>query len=136
MAPVGSDEARIVIERWLSAMPEHLPALETLMSLHDIQNNPEAAETVARQIVAIEPGRLSGEQRIVEALLQRDPPAAVACLQQLIESVPEHERTILRPWLGLVQDRAGQFRSSPSNLAAIPSRASQIPAPTPTTNLD
>ncbi len=88
VAPVGSDEARIVIERWLSAIPEHLPALETLMSLHDIQNNPEAAETVARQIVAIEPGRLSGEQRIVEALLQRDPPAAVACLQQLIESVP------------------------------------------------
>ncbi|KQH73202.1 tetratricopeptide repeat protein [Xylella fastidiosa subsp. sandyi] len=112
VAPVGSDEARIVIERWLSAMPEHLPALETLMSLHDIQNNPEAAETVARQIVAIEPGRLSGEQRIVEALLQRDPPAAVACLQQLIESVPEHERTILRPWLGLVQDRAGQFEAA------------------------
>lgn len=106
--PVGDDAAREVVERWLLAMPEHLPALETLMRIHDMQGNAEEAETVARQIVAVEPGRLSGERRIVEALLQRDPPAAVACVQSLIESLPEQQRTVLRPWLGQVQDRARQ----------------------------
>lgn len=106
--PVGGEAAREVVERWLLAMPEHLPALETLMRIHDMQGNPDAAETVARQIVAVEPGRLSGERRIVEALLQRDPPAAIACVQALIESLPENQRTVLRPWLGQVQDRAGQ----------------------------
>lgn len=106
--PVGGEAAREVVERWLLAMPEHMPALETLMRIHDMQGNAGEAETVARQVVAIEPGRLSGERRIVEALLQRDPPAAVAGVQSLIESLPEHRRTVLRPWLGQVQDRAGQ----------------------------
>jgi tetratricopeptide (TPR) repeat protein len=106
--PIGGDDALDVVERWLLAMPEHMPALETLMRIHDMQGNADEAEMAARQIVAIEPGRLSGEQRIVEALLQRDPPAAIACVQALIETLPEHQRTVLRPWLGTVQDRAGQ----------------------------
>lgn len=106
--PVGGAEAQAVIERWLLAMPEHLPALEALMRVHDMQGHAEAAEAVARRIVAVEPGRISGEQRIVEALLQRDPPAAIACVQALIDSLPEQQRTVLRPWLGNVQDRAGQ----------------------------
>lgn len=110
--PVGGDAAREVVERWLLAMPEHMPALETLMRIHDMQGNAEAAESVARQIVAVEPGRFSGERRIVEALLQRDPPAAVACVQSLIESLPEQQRTVLRPWLGQVQDRAGQQQAA------------------------
>lgn len=108
LEPVGSDAALDVVERWLLAMPEHMPALETLMRLHDMQGNAEDAETAARQIVAVEPGRLSGERRIVDALLERDPPAAIACVQSLIESLPEQQRTVLRPWLGSVQDRAGQ----------------------------
>ncbi len=108
LAPVGGEEALEVAERWVEAMPEFLPALETLMRIHDLQGHAEDAEMVARQIVAIEPGRISGEQRIVEALLERDPPAAIACVQSLIEGLPEQERTVLRPWLALVQDRAGE----------------------------
>ncbi|KAB7769807.1 tetratricopeptide repeat protein [Xanthomonas maliensis] len=106
--PVGGPEAQAVIERWLLAMPEHLPALEALMRVHDMQGDAAAAETVARQIVAVEPGRISGEERIVEALLARDPPAAIACVQSLLESLPVPQQTTLRPWLGQVQDRAGQ----------------------------
>ncbi|CAD0300968.1 tetratricopeptide repeat protein [Xanthomonas hortorum] len=106
--PVGGPQAQAVIERWLLGMPEHLPALEALMRVHDMQGHAEEAEMVARQIVAVEPGRISGEQRIVEALLERDPPAAIACVQSLIDSLPENQQTVLRPWLGNVQDRAGQ----------------------------
>ncbi|MCD0258658.1 tetratricopeptide repeat protein [Xanthomonas melonis] len=106
--PVGGPQAQAVIERWLLAMPEHLPALEALMRVHDMQGHADEAEMVARQIVAVEPGRISGEQRIVEALLARDPPAAIACVQSLIESLPAPQQTVLRPWLGNVQDRAGQ----------------------------
>ncbi len=112
LAPVGGAEALEVAERWVESMPEFLPALETLMRIHDMQGRAEDAEMVARQIVAIEPGRISGEQRIVEALLQRDPPAAIACVQALIEGLPERERTVLRPWLSQVQDRAGEHAAA------------------------
>jgi len=108
----ASAEALDVAERWTLAMPEHLPALETLMQLHDLQGRPDEAEALARQIVAIEPGRISGEQRIVQALLQRDPPAAIACVQGLIEGMPEQQRTVLRPWLGRVQDHAGEHAAA------------------------
>ena len=108
LAPIGGEEALEVAERWVAAMPVFLPALETLMRIHDMQDRPEEAEMVARQIVAIQPGRITGEQRIVEALLQRDPPAAIACVQSLMEGLPERERTVVRPWLAQVQDRAGE----------------------------
>lgn len=112
LAPIGGEEALEVAERWVEAMPEFLPALETLMRIHDMQEHPEEAEMVARQIVAIEPGRLAGEQRIVEALLQRDPPAAIACVQSLMDGLPERDRTVLRPWLAQVQDRAGEYAAA------------------------
>ncbi|WP_305806029.1 tetratricopeptide repeat protein [Stenotrophomonas sp. YIM B06876] len=106
VAPVGSDEAVAVVERWLQAMPAHVPALEARMSLHDMNEQADAAEAVARQIVALEPGRISGEQRIVEALLAREPAAAVAHLHALIDNAPDAARPALRTWLGAVQDRA------------------------------
>ena len=105
-------ERAALLSRGEIVLPEHLPALETLMQLHDLQGRPDEAETLARQIVAIEPGRISGEQRIVQALLQRDPPAAIACVQGLIEGLPEHQRTVLRPWLGRVQDQAGEYAAA------------------------
>lgn len=105
--PVGSEQALAVIERWVAAMPGHLPALEAQMRISDMRDDPAAAEAVARRIVALEPGRISGEQRIVDALLLRDPPAAVKHVEKLIEAAPEQVRPELQQWLGLVQDRAG-----------------------------
>ncbi len=105
---VGSDDAVAVVERWLAAMPDHLPALETRLRLHDMQQDAAGAEAVARRIVEIEPGRASGENRLVEAMLERDPAAAVAHVQQLLDTAPEDGRYALRAWLGMVQDQAGQ----------------------------
>ena len=108
VAQVGSDEAVDVVERWLGAMPEHIPALEARMRLHDMQQQAAAAEVIARRIVALEPGRISAEQRIVEALLVREPAAAIAHVQALLDSAPEAAQPTLRSWLGVVQDRAGE----------------------------
>jgi tetratricopeptide (TPR) repeat protein len=107
IAPVGGPEAVTVVERWLQAMPEYMPALETRMRLHDMNQEPDAAEAVAHRIIALEPGRASGEQRIVEALLQRDPAAAAAHVQQLIDKADPTALPGLRTWLGAVQDRGG-----------------------------
>ncbi|MEA5666230.1 tetratricopeptide repeat protein [Stenotrophomonas sp. MH1] len=104
---VGSPEAVAVVERWLSAMPDHVPALEARMRLHDMNEESDAAEAIARRIAALEPGRVSAEQRIVEALLLRDAPAAAAHVQALVDSAPEAARPSLRSWLGTVQDRGG-----------------------------
>ncbi len=112
VAPVGSEEAVDVVERWLAAMPEHLPALEARMRLHDMNDQAEEAEAVAHHIIALEPGRVSGEQRIVEALLQREPAAAIAHVQRLLDNAPEQARLGVRSWLGATQDRAGDHAAA------------------------
>ncbi|MGH8088648.1 MAG: tetratricopeptide repeat protein, partial [Stenotrophomonas sp.] len=109
---VGSTEAAAVAERWIEAMPDHLPALETRMRLHDMNGEGDAAEAVARRITEREPGRTSGENRVVEALLARDPAAAVAHVQGLIARAPAAIREDLRAWLGAVQDRAGRHEDA------------------------
>ncbi|MFI8718721.1 tetratricopeptide repeat protein [Stenotrophomonas sp. NPDC077464] len=110
--PVGSADAAAVAERWMEAMPGHMAALETRMRLHDMNGEAEAAEAIARRIIALEPGRGSGEMRVVDALLARDPAAAVAHVQQLVEQAPAEGKPGVRAWLGSVQDRAGQYAAA------------------------
>ncbi len=103
--PVGGPEAVAVGERWLQAMPEHLPALETRLRLHDMNDEDDAAEAIAERIVTLEPGRVSGEARLVEGLLKRDPSAAIARVQALHDGAPEAARPSLRAWLGSIACR-------------------------------
>ncbi len=112
LEPVGGPEAHAVVQRWTEAMPGHVPALEALLRVHDMAGEGDRAEAVARHIVDIQPGHVGAEQRIVEALLVRDPPAAIAHVRAVIDDAPEDVRARvaeeLQPWLGQVQDRAGQ----------------------------
>jgi len=110
--PVGGEQATAVVERWMAAMPDHLPALESRMSLHDMAAEPDAAEALAARIVALEPNRTSGQLRLVDALLARDPAAAAAHVQGVIDAAPEAARPQLRIWLGEVHDRAGNPREA------------------------
>ncbi len=126
---VGSPEAVAVVERWLQAMPDHVPALEARMSLHDMNEEAEAAEAVARQIIVLEPGRVSAEQRIVEALLLRDPAAAAAHVQALIDNAPEAARPTLRSWLGTVHDRGGNPAAAVATWLQV--HAEQVPSRLP-----
>ena len=105
---VGSDAAVAVAERWLAAMPSHLPALETRMRLHDMKEQPEQALELARQIIALDPMRVSGHRRLVAGLLETAPDQAVAHVRGLVQTAPEQSRNELRGWLALVLDRAGQ----------------------------
>lgn len=117
---VGSAEARAVVERWVSAMPAHVPALEAQMSVLDGAGEDEAAEAVARRIVELEPGRASGEQRLVEALLRRDPMAAIARVGELAGKATEpHHKRGLRSWQAFVRDRAGRYAEAAATWAEI-----------------
>ncbi|KAF1013365.1 MAG: Beta-barrel assembly-enhancing protease [Stenotrophomonas maltophilia] len=105
---VGSPGSVDVVERWLAAMPEHLPALEARLRLHDMAGEAAQAEALAQRIVAVQPDRISGQVRLVDALLTRDPAAAIAHVDALIAAAPEAARFDLRTWKGEVFDRAGQ----------------------------
>ncbi|MDN8646345.1 tetratricopeptide repeat protein [Stenotrophomonas indicatrix] len=128
---VGSAGAVAVVERWMAAMPGHLPALEARMRLHDMAGEHEQGEAIAERITTLEPGRVSGESRRVEGLLQRDPAAAVERVQALIAQAPEGHRADLRTWLGEIQDRAGQPEEALRTWMALQTdRASQrLPLP-------
>ena len=117
---VGSAEARAVVERWVSAMPAHIPALEAQMAVLDFAGETDAAEAIAQRIVDLDPGRSSGEQRLVDGLLQRDPAAAIARVEELVARVEDSQSNLgLRSWLGFVQDRAGRFADAVATWSAI-----------------
>jgi tetratricopeptide (TPR) repeat protein len=117
---VGSAEARAVVERWVFAMPAHVPALEAQMSVLDFAGETDAAEAIARRIVELDPGRSSGEQRVVEGLLQRDPAAAIARVEDLLARAPDPQsKQSLLGWLGFVQDRAGRYADAAASWSAL-----------------
>ncbi|WP_426804527.1 tetratricopeptide repeat protein [Stenotrophomonas sp. SrG] len=128
---VGSAEAAAVADRWIAAVPDHLPALEARLRLHDMAGDAAAAEAIARRIIALEPGRSSGEMRVVEALLARDPAAAVAHVEQLIEQVPAEAKPGLRAWLGAVQDRAGQHAAALATWTSLHANEASMRLPLP-----
>ena len=120
LEPSDSDTAHELVRRWLVAMPGHVPALETQMLLHDRSGRPEAAEEVARRIVELEPGRSSGELRIFDALMARDPLAALAHVEGLIEkSADVATRQVLQGLKGRALDAAGHYADAVSTWAAV-----------------
>ena len=117
---VGSAEARAVVERWVAAMPQHVPALEAQMSVLDAAGDDDAAEAIARRIVELDPGRASGEQRIVEGLLRRDPMAAIARVGELANKATDSDQQrSLRGWQAFVRDRAGRHAEALNSWAAL-----------------
>lgn len=112
---VGSPEAAAVGDRWLAAMPAHLPALETRMRLHDMLGEGEQAEALARRIIEVDALRISGHQRLVSGLVARDPAQAVAHVKGLMEQTEGQARLDLQGWLALVHDSAGQHIEAVSN---------------------
>ncbi|MDR2871630.1 MAG: tetratricopeptide repeat protein [Xanthomonadaceae bacterium] len=128
---VASDAARAVVERWVTAMPEHIPAHEAQMRIHDMTGDAVAAEASARRIVTLEPGRFSGEERIVEALMARDPEAVVPHIEQLIAQAPQTAKPALRNWMGWIQDRMGRYADAVESWSALhrEQAAQQLPLP-------
>ncbi|KGM54016.1 hypothetical protein N799_07310 [Lysobacter arseniciresistens ZS79] len=112
----ASPAAREVVQRWQAAMPDYVPALEAAMTIHDVAGEADDAEAVARRITALAPGHTSGELRIIDAELKRDPDAAIAHVERLLaRAETEPARRNLRQLLGRTLDVAGQ----PGAAAAI-----------------
>lgn len=103
----GSNAAMTVVDRWIAAKPDHVPALEARTRLHDLRNEPESAEVVARRIISLEPTHAAAQTRLVDRLMLRDTAGAVAHVEALIEKAEGSRRLDLRTWLGEVHDRAG-----------------------------
>ncbi|MHC9083687.1 tetratricopeptide repeat protein [Luteimonas sp. RIT-PG2_3] len=134
--PLAGDAAATIIARWNALRPGHVPALEALMSLHAMAGDAAQADAVAERIVAISPGRIGAEQRVVDALLARDPQAAVAHVQTLIAGVGDNApaRHALGNWLGVILDRSGRYDEAVATWlqphAEQAERMMPLPAPT------
>ena len=117
---VGSAEGEAVLARWQAAMPDSIPALEARMLSQDMAGDHAAAEITAQRIVAIQPGRSSGELRLFEGLMQRDPPAAIAHVEKLLTTASEpRSRHYLNGWLAMALDRAGQASAAVATWSAM-----------------
>ena len=106
--PYAGEGALGVVDRWLQAMPDHVPALEARAAIHDVAGETDQADEIAYQIAALEPGRISAELRIVESLLRRDPPAAIARVDGLISQAQDDTMRLgLRQLRGRTQAGGG-----------------------------
>ena len=128
---VGSAEGEAVLARWQRALPDSIPALEARMLTQDMAGDHDAAEATARRIVAIQPGRSSGELRLFEGLMERDASAAIAHAEQLLAQASEpRSQHYLRGWLGVAQDRAGLAAAAVATWTAL--RAEEVGERLPT----
>lgn len=102
--------ARDVVDRWLSAMPDHVPALMARSTIHQRAGETEQAESLVRRIAALEPGHAQAELRLVDSLLARgDHDGAVARVDALIaQAQNDGARRSLQQMKGRVLDLAGR----------------------------
>lgn len=128
----ASDGAQAVVARWLAAMPDFMPALETQMGLYGMAGQIEQADAVAQRIVELQPGHGMAEMRLVDARLRTDPPAAIAYLQDLLaRAESDDNRKLLRSWLALAHDRAGEYAQAADLWRALQQEAAPQCLPLP-----
>lgn len=108
--PEAGDGAKVVVDRWLAATPDHVLALEAAMHLHEAREDREAVDALAQRIVELEPGRTSAEMRVLDRMIRDQPEAAIDHVQGLIAKAGNDEaKRGLMPWLGYAQDRAAHY---------------------------
>ncbi|MDI9237984.1 tetratricopeptide repeat protein [Lysobacter sp. LF1] len=128
----GSDGARAVVARWREAMPEYVPAMEAQATLHDHAGEAEEAEAIARRIVELAPGHSQAELRIVEALIRRDPDAAVERVESLlVRATDPNTKRMLRQMLGRCLDIAGQPEAAAATWAELHADVVNLRLPLP-----
>jgi tetratricopeptide (TPR) repeat protein len=131
--PYAGEGARAVVERWLQAMPDCIPALEARLVIHDAAGETGQGDEIAYQIAALEPGRLTAEMRIVDSLLRRDPPAAVAHVQGLVDRAQDPSVKMgMRQALGRTQASAGDVAAAAATWTQLHTEvlAQRLPLPT------
>lgn len=118
--PEGGDGAKAVVDRWLTAMPDHVLALEAAMHLHEARGDTEAVDALAQRIIEVEPGRTSAEMRVIDRKIRDQPEAAIAHIEGLIANAGNDDaKRGLMPWLGYAQDRAGRYADAATTWTAL-----------------
>ncbi|PPJ41012.1 MULTISPECIES: tetratricopeptide repeat protein [unclassified Pseudoxanthomonas] len=129
---VGSPGALAATQRWLDAAPDAVGALEARLAALEHVGRLDDAEAVADRIIALQPGHGVAQARKVNALVARDPAAAVAHVEALLaQAQSDDSRTMLLGWLGMAQDRAGQASAAVASWSdrARAQQAQSLPLP-------
>lgn len=105
----GSAEASAVLERWLAAMPGHVPALEAALAHAGRIGDAAVVGEAARRLLEVAPEHPAGLQFLVESQLEADPDAALARARQIMERTQEGpRRDVVGGWIGRLLDRLGR----------------------------
>jgi len=109
MEEPGSEGGEAVLSRWLEALPGSVMALETAMVARDRAADLDGAMRLAERLLEVQPGHALAEQFLVEALLSRDPDAAIT-RARAIAARPQDpaSRAAMGSWVGRLLDRAGR----------------------------
>jgi predicted Zn-dependent protease len=131
--PFAGDGARAVIDRWLVARPDHVPALVARVTALDASGDSAGAEAAAQRIVEIEPGHTQAEFRLLDGLMQRDPEAAVARVRALMDLAADTGvKRGLRQLLGHALDKADRIDEAVATWAEVQSEVAPERLPLPT----
>ncbi len=130
--PFAGPEARAIIERWRAAMPDFVPALQAHATVFDAAGETEQAEALALRITELEPGHTQAEMRVIDGLLRRDPEAAIARIDSLLERADDAGvKQGLRSLLGRALDVAGQPESAAATWAELHAEVAEQRLPLP-----
>jgi tetratricopeptide (TPR) repeat protein len=133
--PFAEHSARAVVERWLQAMPDFVPALQAMATIHQQAGETEQSEAIAERITQIEPGHTQAEMTVVGHLMQRDPEGAVSRVESLISRAQdENVKGNLRQLLGRTLDNAGHADAAAATWAELQAEVAPLRLPLPPTS--
>lgn len=128
----ATPDALSIAERWLEAMPEHVPAMEVRMAVLGAQGRDEEANAMAGRIIDLQPGHGQAEMRRIDALMGEDPDAALARIDALLSGAKDAQaRQILEGWRGIALDRAGRHDEAAAAWTALHAASAQRRLPLP-----
>ncbi|RZA36924.1 MAG: tetratricopeptide repeat protein [Lysobacteraceae bacterium] len=103
------EAARLVIERWIVAMPTATLPLEVLLRRQQQADDRAAIDATVSRLLKLAPGHPEARLHVLEALMAQDPAAAIAQIETwLLTATEGSERAFLLGLQGLSHDQAGQ----------------------------
>lgn len=107
--PFASEAARAIVARWQQAMPEAVAPLMAQWAIEEAAGDNDRVNAIALRITELDPGNARAQLRVVDALKQQEPDAAIARLEGLITRAPDPRvKRTLRQLMGGALDAAGQ----------------------------
>ena len=103
-----ADAARVLLQRWMQAMPESLLPWELLLAQQQQAGDQAGADATAARVLERAPSHAPARLQVLQTLMAQDPGAAISQLEAwLLLAREPGERRFLHGMLGLSQDQAG-----------------------------